>query len=88
MKCCAIASCVTLYLIAGPAWADGRLLSDGPLFTNGNQIVDASGNPQRLACVGWNGGNSVRPRLSGLNQVSYQTTFRTWFGSASTAREF
>ena len=71
MKCCAIASCVTLYLIAGPAWADGRLLSDGPLFTNGNQIVDASGNPQRLACVGW---NSVTPRLSGLNQVSYQTT--------------
>ena len=58
----------------GSAWAGGKLLSAGPLFTNGNQIVDASGNPQRLACVGWNGGNSVRPRLSGLSQVSYQTT--------------
>jgi aryl-phospho-beta-D-glucosidase BglC (GH1 family) len=74
MQCYFVASYVTLCLIAGPAWAGGRLLSDGPLFTNGNQIVDASGNPQRLACVGWNGGNSVRPRLSGLNQVSYQTT--------------
>jgi len=74
MKHSAIVSSVALCLIAGTAWAEGGLLSAGPLFTNGNQIVDASGHPQRLACVGWNGGNSVRPRLSGLNQVSYQTT--------------
>ncbi len=74
MKSRAIFGCVTVCLIAGAAWADGGLLSAGPLFTDGNQIVDASGHPQRLACVGWNGGNSVRPRLSGLNQVSYQTT--------------
>lgn len=72
MKCGAIVGCVAV--IAGTAWAQGGLLSAGPLFTNGNQIVDASGHPQRLASVGWNGGNSVRPRLSGLNQVSYQTT--------------
>src|ERR1035441_3461351 len=75
MKLYVFGSFVIMCLVTGPAWAaDGRLLSAGPFFTKGNQIVDASGNPQRLACVGWNGGNSVRPRLSGLNQVSYQTT--------------
>src|SRR5208282_3359406 len=64
---------IVLCAIAGPACAQ-KLLSAGPLFTDGNQIVDAAGVPQRLACVGWNGGNSVRPRLSGLNRVTYQTT--------------
>jgi aryl-phospho-beta-D-glucosidase BglC (GH1 family) len=75
MKPYVFGSFVILCLVTGPASAaDGQILSAGPFFTKGNQIVDASGNPQRLACVGWNGGNSVRPRLSGLNQVSYQTT--------------
>ena len=74
MRYTVIASCAALCLMAGPAWAGGELLSEGPLFTNGNQIVDGAGHPQRLACVGWNGGNSVRPRLSGLNQVSYRNT--------------
>ena len=63
-----------LCAIAAPVSAQGRLLSPGPLFTEGNQIVDAAGAPQRLACVGWNGGNSVRPRLSGVNRVTYQAT--------------
>jgi len=44
------------------------------LFTNGSQIVDGAGLPQRLACVGWNGGNNIHPKLSGLDRVSYQTT--------------
>ena len=43
---------VAVFLIAEPAKPDGRLLSAGPFFTKGNQIVDSSGNPQRLACVG------------------------------------
>jgi hypothetical protein len=63
-----------LCAIAAPVSAQGRLLSPGPLFTEGNQIVDAAGVSQRLACVGWNGGNSVRPRLSGVNRVTYQAT--------------
>lgn len=65
---------IVLCAIAGPVCAQGRLLSSGPLYTEGNQIVDAAGIPQRLACVGWNGGNSVKPGLSGLNRVSYQAT--------------
>ena len=69
-----VGASIVLCAIAGPACAQSKLLSPGPLFTDGNQIVDAAGVPQRLACVGWNGGNSVRPRLSGLNRVTYQTT--------------
>jgi endoglucanase len=69
-----LVTCATLFLIAAPAWAVGRLLSPGPLLTSGNQIVDGTGIPQRLACVGWNGGNHIKPGLSGLGQVSYQTT--------------
>ena len=63
-----------LSLLALPARPAGSLLSPGPLSTNGNQIVDSAGVPQRLACVGWNGGNSIKPHLSGLDQVSYQAT--------------
>ncbi len=61
-------------VLAGIAWADGALLSPGPLFTEGNQIVDHAGKPQRLACIGWNGGNSMRPRLSGLDRISLEAT--------------
>ena len=32
---------VAVFLIAEPARPDGRLLSAGPFFTKGNQIVDA-----------------------------------------------
>ena len=32
----------------------GGLLSPGFLSTSGNQIVDSTGRPQRLACVGYN----------------------------------
>ena len=67
---------VGLLALAGPALAQPRLLSPGPLFTKGNQIVDASGAPQRLACIGWNGGNSVHPKLSGLQEVDYRETMR------------
>ena len=63
-----------LFGMAAPTGAAGGLLSPGPLFTRGNQIVDSAGRPQRLACVGWNGGNSVKPRLSGLDQVSLEAT--------------
>ena len=74
MRYHALATCAALLLIVAPASAAGRLLSAGPFFTRGNQIVDGAGNPQRLACVGWNGGNGVHPGLEGLDQVSYQTT--------------
>jgi endoglucanase len=67
-------ACIGICAISLHAGAQDGLLSPGPLFTRGNQIVDAAGVPQRLACVGWNGGNSARPRLSGLNRVSYQAT--------------
>ncbi len=69
-----IVAFVALAWIAGTAYGADGLLSPGPLFTRGNQIVNASGFPQRLACIGWNGGNSVNPRLSGLDRVSYQAT--------------
>jgi aryl-phospho-beta-D-glucosidase BglC (GH1 family) len=74
MKYHVLAICAALFLIAGPVQATGALLSAGPLFTKGNQIVDGAGNPQRLACVGWNGGNSITPKLAGLGQVTYQAT--------------
>jgi len=69
-----LATCAALLLMAGPVRAIGSLLSPGAFFTKGNQIVDSAGNPQRLSCVGWNGGNGVNPALEGLDQVSYQTT--------------
>ncbi|MFN7997622.1 MAG: cellulase family glycosylhydrolase [Bryobacteraceae bacterium] len=67
-------SSIAICALSLPAAAQGSLLSPGPLFTRGNQIVDAAGVPQRLSCVGWNGGNSAHPHLSGLDQVSYQAT--------------
>jgi len=69
-----LAACAVLSFIVAPAMARGSLLSAGPLFTRGSQIVDAAGSPQRLACVGWNGGNSITPHLEGLDQVTYQAT--------------
>lgn len=74
MKCCMFAAYAALLLMGGTAWADGSLLSAGPLSTKGNQIVDAAGNPQRLACIGWNEGNSVHPHLAGLDQVAVRAT--------------
>lgn len=74
MKCHVLATYAAVLLMGGTARADGSLLSAGPFSTKGNQIVDDAGNPQRLACIGWNGGNSVHPRLAGLDQVSYKTT--------------
>jgi hypothetical protein len=44
-----LASCAGLILISASAQAAGSLLSAGPLFTKGNQIVDGAGLPQRLA---------------------------------------
>ncbi len=67
-------ACLGFVAISLAATAQAEPLSPGPLFTRGNQIVDAAGVPQRLACVGWNGGNSAHPHLSGLDQVSYQAT--------------
>jgi len=45
-------------LMLAPAASDaaplGTLLPPGDLATKGNQIVDQTGRPVRLACVGWN----------------------------------
>lgn len=61
------ATCAGLILISASAQAAGSPLSAGPLFTKGNQIVDGGVVPQRLACIDWNGGNHVKPGLSGLD---------------------
>jgi endoglucanase len=58
--------------------SDGRsapangLLSPGFLSTSGNQIVDASGNPQRLACAGYNEPSSDIPGdLAGMKRAGF-----------------
>lgn len=48
------------------------LLPSGDLSTNGNQIVDASGNPVRIAAVSWNGMHVRNGVPLGLDQANYQ----------------
>ncbi len=51
-----------------------NLIPTGACKTNGNQIVDVNGNPIRLKCVGWNGGNTINAtQLEGFSNASYQT---------------
>lgn len=51
----ATALAILLALAAIPAQARaGTLLPPGDLSTRGNQIVDQTGRPVRLACIGWN----------------------------------
>ena len=48
------------------------LLSPGFLSTSGNQIVDSSGNPQRLACAGYNEPSSDIPGdLAGMKRAGF-----------------
>jgi endoglucanase/chitinase len=47
------------------------LLPAGPLTTLGNQIVDGSGNPVRIACLGWTGSNFRGGVPEGLDQAVY-----------------
>lgn len=49
---------------AGPS---GTLLPPGDFSTKGNQIVDQTGHPVRLACVGWNQVDETR-------SLDYQTS--------------
>lgn len=54
----------------------GYLLPNGYFHTIGSQLVDWSGNPVRIASVGWSGddGTGFAPR--GLYAVNYQATMR------------
>ena len=54
------------------ASSTGGLLSSGPLKTSGNQIVDAAGVNQRIACADWAYGYDRPPTLFGLNAASYK----------------
>jgi endoglucanase len=50
----------------------GGLLSPGFLSTSGNQIVDASGRPQRLACVGYNEpSKDIAGDLAGMKKAGF-----------------
>jgi endoglucanase len=51
---------------------DAGLLSPGFLSTSGNQIVDAPGRPQRLACVGYNEpGSHIPGDLAGMKKAGF-----------------
>jgi aryl-phospho-beta-D-glucosidase BglC (GH1 family) len=50
----------------------GSLLSQGFLSTSGNQIIDSSGQPQRLACAGYNEPSKDIPRdLAGMKKAGF-----------------
>lgn len=62
-------------LVQVPDWQtapNGGLLSSGYLSTLGNQIVDAAGNPQRLACAGYNEpGPDIAADLAGMKRAGF-----------------
>ncbi|MDQ2801346.1 MAG: glycoside hydrolase family 5 protein [Pseudomonadota bacterium] len=61
------------YDTGGPAGRGGYLLPAGFLSTNGNQIVDQSGQPVRIAGIGWNGPDGgAGSELSGLEETGYR----------------
>ena len=48
------------------------LLSPGFLSTSGNQIVDSTGHPQRLACVGYNEpGKDIVGDVAGMKKAGF-----------------
>jgi endoglucanase/chitinase len=50
----------------------GGLLSPGFLSTSGNQIVDSTGRPQRLACVGYNEpSKDIAGDLAGMKKAGF-----------------
>jgi endoglucanase len=54
--------------------AQGRLLPAGYLSTSGSQIVDARGQPVRIACIGWSGSDGLGHVPQGLELVGYRRT--------------
>jgi aryl-phospho-beta-D-glucosidase BglC (GH1 family) len=52
---------------AGPSGRGGWLLPSGFLSTSGGQIVDAAGNPVRIASINWDGGDNTRRAPFGLD---------------------
>lgn len=68
---------VAMMLAAAPSpCRAGTLLPPGYLSTRGNQIVDAQGVPQRIASVGWAGGDNDSFVPDGLYAVNYKATMR------------
>jgi aryl-phospho-beta-D-glucosidase BglC (GH1 family) len=66
----------------------GNLLSTGFLSTAGNQIVDAAGHPQRLACVGYNEPSSdIAGDLAGMKKDGFNCA-RYPFDEAALGTEF
>ena len=50
----------------------GGLLSPGFLSTSGNQIVDSTGRPQRMACVGYNEpGKDIVGDVAGMKKAGF-----------------
>jgi endoglucanase len=65
-----------------------RLLSPGFLSTSGNQIVDSSGTPQRLACAGYNEPSGDIPGdLAGMKRAGFNCA-RYPFDEAALSSEF
>ena len=55
-----------------PSARGGSLLPSGYLSTNGNQVVDAAGNPVRIDAIGWYGTDGpAGSALQGLWSTSY-----------------
>ena len=51
-----------------------RLLPSGYLSVRRSQLIDTSGNPVRIASVGWQGTNSIANAPIGLWSVNYKAT--------------
>ena len=71
--------------VFAPAGRGASLLPSGYLSTNGNQVVDASGNPVRIASIGWYGTDGPAGyALQGLWQTSYSDILDSIRTAAST----
>ena len=61
-----------------PSGRGGSLLPTGFLSTSGNQVIDASGNPVRIASIGWYGTDGpAGSALQGLWKTSYGTILQS-----------
>ena len=88
---CFVALALLVFSAAQTRAATGgaSMLPSGYLSTNGNQIVDASGNPVRLACVGlfdWSseGSTTIAGDFSGIAAAGFNCVRYPWYDQTLT----
>jgi endoglucanase len=85
--CGLLLASVVLVLSAMPVIAadNGHLLPSGYLVTSGNQITDMTGEPVRLACVGYPALGTIATDIPAIAAAGFNCLRYSWFDATMTA---